>query len=78
MKSIVYNGSTSSQCPVALIDVHGEKIQTQKGLDYKKIDYKICYFGSTALGLGLGFEWWLCYFLLSLLLLHCYALCLST
>ena len=31
-------GWTSSQCPVTLIDVRGKKIQTQKGLDYKKID----------------------------------------
>ena len=29
---------TSCQRPVTLIDVRGKKIQTQKGLDYKKID----------------------------------------
>ena len=31
-------GWTSCQRPVTLIDVRGKKIQTQKGLDYKKID----------------------------------------
>ena len=73
-------GWTSSKHHVTLVDAHENKFQNQKPLTIKiqMLNYKFTYFASTALGLGSGFVWWLCYFLLSCSLLHCYALYLST
>ena len=59
-------GCTSSKCHVMLVDACGNKFQTQKSFGYKNLDAELqIYFASTASGLGSGFEWWLCHFLLS-------------
>ena len=54
---------------VTLINVCGKKFRLRKAETTKKqtLNYKVCNFGSTALGLGSGFEWWLCFILLPVL-----------